>query len=391
MIASPSTSSSRSTSTAPRRLRLGIIGTGLAVEKLHWPALSRQADRFEVVAFAEQRRESAECFAAYSGVALDRWHAGYQDLLRRDDVEAVLIALPIPHLLEAAQASLAAGKHVLCEKPPGADLDQGRAFLALPERYPDRVLLIAENFFYRDDLRLARSMLDAGAIGRLHAVTLRVVAQNVPREGAFSSTPWRQQPQYRGGPQLDAGVHFIAQLRLLAGDVERAHAGVQEANPLMDGPSHLVATLQLVNGAIGSYISIHAPTPVPRGEQGMTLYGSEGVLSLGRRSVRRLRRDGSTEEQVVEGSDGGYYNEWRNFYEAIVHDEPVVGTVAQSFHNLLLVMRLLDSAERGEVVRIEGAPGGLAAPGVPLWRPRGAAGLFDGLPVQVRAAAEAGQ
>ena len=55
--------------------------------------------------------------------------------------------------------------------------------------------------------------------------------------------------------------------------------------------------------------------------------------------------NGATEEYAVQ-SDFGTYNEWLNFYEAIVDDAPIVGTIAQSYKNTLLVMRALDSAEQ---------------------------------------------
>ena len=84
--------------------------------------------------------------------------------------------------------------------------------------------------------------------------------------------------------------------------------------------------------------------------------------------------------------DGGYYNEFLNFYDAVVHGEPLVGSIAQSYHNLLLMLTGLESAERSQALPVADAPAGLAASSVPLWRPRGATGLFDGLPVQHRRA-----
>ncbi|MGH2354149.1 MAG: Gfo/Idh/MocA family protein [Chloroflexota bacterium] len=374
----------KATQATPRSTQLGVIGTGLAVEKLHWPALQQMPDRFQIVAFADHTRAQGERFAAYSGASLDDYYGDYHDLLRRDDVEAVLISLPIPLSLPVTRACLQAGKHVICEKPPGANLEQGQEFLALAEQYPDRKLLVAENFFYRDDLRLARSLLDDGAIGRVNVMAWRLAFHFVPREGSFSSTPWRQQPQYRGGPHLDGGVHYIAQIRLLCGDVERLHGDVQHANPTMGGPSDLILNVRFVSGAIGSYSAVHSPIPVPPGGNEMRLYGSEAVMTIGRRRIEIYRPDRSVEAHHVEGGDGGYYNEFRNFYDAVVHDEPIVGTVAQSFHNMLLVLRALDSAEGAQAATIDSAPGGLAASSIPLWRPRGASGLFDGLPVEIR-------
>ncbi|CAA9300211.1 MAG: hypothetical protein AVDCRST_MAG77-5556 [uncultured Chloroflexi bacterium] len=373
-------------------VRVGAIGVGLAMEKLHWPALRQLTDRFRVTAFADVSRQTAEHFAAYAGVDMRDYSAEYRELLRRDDVDAVVILLPIPLLYEAARAALEAGKHVLCEKPPGGTLEQGQEFLELERQFPDRKLLIAENFFYRDDLRLARSLVDAGEIGKVQAMTWRMASQYVPREGSFSSTPWRQQPQYRGGPHLDGGVHMVAQIRLLCGDVQRVHGLVQHANSKMGGPSHLLLNMAFVSGAVGNYTSLHPEIPVPREESGMRLFGSNGVMQFRSgpgeetRTVVVHRADGSVQEHRVEGTDGGYYNEWRNFHDAIRHDEPILGTVAQSYKNMQSVLGGLDSAEGAGELSLDDAPGGLSEQALPLWRPRGTQGLFDGLPCRVSVA-----
>src|SRR5579884_1347586 len=312
--------------TNERRIRLGVIGTGMVVKRLHWPALRQMPGRFEIVAFADSTRAPAEEFAALAGLAMGNYHPDYHDLLRRDDVEAVLIAVPIPSLYEVACAALDAGKHVVCEKPTGKDLDQGRAFLALADAFPDRKVLVAETFFYRDDLRLARQLLDDGVIGRVHLMSWRTVSQLVPTEGRYSSTPWRQVPRYRGGPHLDTGVHHVAQIRLLCGDVADLHGFIQSANPLMGGPSELALNLHFVSEAIGSYVAGYLPIPTPQESNDMHLYGTEGVLSVGRRQVRVLHPNGATEQYEIQ-SDFGSYNEWLNFYEALVDDAPLVGTI----------------------------------------------------------------
>jgi predicted dehydrogenase len=388
------TPSTPATPTAP--LRLGIVGTGLALQQLHWPALRQLTDRVSVVAFADTASEAAGRFAATAGLGMDAYHPDYRDLLARADVDAVLILLPIPLLYDAARAALVAGKHVFCEKPPGGDLDQGRAFLRLESEFPGRVLFVAENFFYRDDLRLARSLLDGGVIGRLNVMAWRQAGQYVPRAGGFSSTPWRQQPAYRGGPHLDGGVHMIAQIRLLCGDVRRVHGLVQYANSTMGGPSDLTLNLAFVSGAIGNYTAVNAEIPVPREEHGLRLYGSEGVMVFsgaygrGVRTVAVYRPDGAVREHRVEGGDGGYYNEWLDFCATVAAraagngERRPVGTVAQSFTNMLVVLRGLDSAEgEGEVDLAPDAPQPLVERPVPLWRPDGDGGLFDHLPVTV--------
>ena len=366
-----------------RPIRLGIVGTGLAVEQLHWPALRRMPDRFRVVAFCDLERSHAERFADYSGTPMDAYAADYGDLLRRDDVDAVLVSLPIPLNYPATRAALEAGKHVACEKPAGANLAEGRAFVELAARHPDRTVLVAENWFYRDDLRLARSLLDEGRIGRVHLVAWRVVQQLVPRAGEFSSTPWRHRAAYEGGPHLDGGVHHLAQLRLLCGDADRVAGEVQDANAIFGGPSDLALTLRFVGGAAGSYAASYPELAVPPEPNELRLYGTEAVMTVGRGEIRIHRRDGTVEAYRVEQGDGGYYNEFLDFAEAVAGGAPVVGTAAQSYRNMEVILRGIESAREGRALTIDPWPAPLAASAVPLWLPPGATDLFGGLPTTV--------
>jgi predicted dehydrogenase len=360
-------------------IRLGVIGTGLAVEHLHWPALRRMPDRYTVTAFADVDAEQAARFAAYSGVGMARFHADHRDLLARDDVDAVLVSVPIPLLYGIARDALVAGKHVLCEKPTGTDEEQARAFLAFEREFPHRVVLVAENLFYRDDVRHARALLDDGAIGKLHLMAYRRAGQAVPREGRFTVTPWRRRPQYRGGVHLDAGVHDIAQIRVLCGEVVRVHGAVQWANSTIDSPSDLTLNLTFASGAIGNYTACYSEVPVPPESNDMRLYGTEGVLVLSgppeERRVTLMRADGTSSTDVFRGIDNGYYAELCDFADAVRHGEPVVGSIAQSVANMRIVLAALDSADQAAVVPLDPGEGG-----VPLWRPRGGEGLFDGLP-----------
>jgi predicted dehydrogenase len=355
-------------------IRLGLIGTGLAVEKLHWPALRGLADRYEV-----------------------------------------------------ARDALTAGKDVFCEKPTSVDADQAASFLALAAGHPDRTFVVGENFFYRDDLRYAHALLDGGAIGRPHLMAWRHVGRLVPREGRFTGTRQRQRPRYRGG------VHHIAQIRLLRGDIARVHGAA--ANSTIEAPSDLALNLVFTGGAIGNYTASYPEIPVPEPHD-MRLYGTEGVLagSSSERRVTHSSSDATTHTTVFRGSDNGYRAELVSragnqapnspaqlpaggvagraqvrsstratrrlasenpdpptyaphfrretlvdFADAVRFGPRPAGSVAQSVADAMVVQRTLDSAERAAELALDPVPG--AGP-VPLWRPRGSTGLFDGLPGQ---------
>jgi len=371
------------TSGGDTTLRLGIIGTGLAVEKLHWPALKRMTDRYRVVAFCDIERSHAEHFASYSGASMDDYTPDHHDLLGRADVDVVLISLPISLNYPVTKDALEAGKHVICEKPTGANADEMNAFVELERKHPELTVLIAENWFYRDDLRFARSLLDDHVIGRVHLMAWRNVSQLIPREGEFSSTPWRHHADYVGGPQLDAGVHNTAQIRFLCGDVDRLSGAIQDANTTHNGPSDLTLNLNFVSGAIGSYAASYPELAVPGEPNDMRLYGTDGVMTIGREGIRVYRPDGSVEAWTVRMSDAGYYNEFLNFHQSLTGDAPLVGSVAQSVRNMELITQGIASAEQGTMMKTAEGPIELSATAVPLWKPAGVEGLFDGLDVDI--------
>jgi predicted dehydrogenase len=354
------------------------------VKKLHWPALVKLLDRFVVVAFANRARATAEEFAALARISMDGYTPDYQELLRRDDVNAVLVCVPIPRLLPIARESLATGKHVICEKPPGVDLAEARQFLMLVDQHPHQKFMMTENFFYRDDLRLARSLVDGGAIGRPQFLLEKWVHQLVPTPGDYSITPWRYKPAYRGGPLQDGGVHSIATIRLLGGDITSLYARTEWVNKTMDAPSAMAMTFGFAGGTTGNCVWGFLGNPVLDEVRDTRLYGSEGALISSRGQVRLIRADGSIKEYRVEPTESGHYNMFLNFHDAIMHDEPIVATVRQSFENLLVVLQALESADRGQQTNVvaAGVPPGTG--GVPLWRPRGASGLFEGLACAVR-------
>jgi predicted dehydrogenase len=354
-----------------------VIGTGLAVERLHWPVLDRLRDAYEVVAFTNHTKPKAERFSSFAGVSMDRYCEDIETLLKRDDVEAVLISLPIPMNYPVTKMALEAGKHVICEKPAGVNLEEGRAFLELEAAHPERVVLITENSFYRDDARLARSMIDDGAIGRVHLASWRMVSQLIPREGQFSSTPWRHSPGYAGGPHLDAGVHHTAIIRLLCGDANMVHGLTQDANDTHGGPSDLILSMRFVSGAIGHYTASWPEIEVPREENALRLYGTGGVMTVGYGEIVVEQPGKPRTTHRPDQFDGGHFNAFVNFHEAVRYGEPVLGTVEQTYRNMELVLEALASAEEGAAREITFRADRLRSDALPLWRSKRNDPLFD--------------
>jgi predicted dehydrogenase len=136
---------------------------------------------------------------------IERGFGDLESLLAFDNLDAVSICTP-NHLHEPmAVAALAAGKHVLCEKPLATTLEQGER-IAAAARASDRVFMIGFSRRYREDSRAVKAIVDAGELGQIyHAHTgwLR-------RRWNPSVRGWFLSKQHSGGgPLIDLGVHML--------------------------------------------------------------------------------------------------------------------------------------------------------------------------------------
>ena len=107
------------------KTKLGVIGTGMAWEKLHWPALQNLRDHYEVVAVCDTDIEKAKNFAQQIGLQPDQIYSDHRHMLRREDIGAVDVLVPIAENHNIAKDVIRAGKGLIAEKPLAATFEQG--------------------------------------------------------------------------------------------------------------------------------------------------------------------------------------------------------------------------------------------------------------------------
>jgi predicted dehydrogenase len=188
-------------------IRWGLLGTGDITAKLL--AGARQADRTAVVAVGSRTPERAQSYARANGI--ERAHGSYEALLADPGVDAVYVSLPNslhhPWTLQA----LAAGKHVLCEKPytrRPSDVD------AAWDAADAAGLVLQEAFMWRHSPQTGRLLELLPRIGELRAVR----ATFAFRIGA--DTNIRLAAPLDGGSLMDVGCYCVSASRLLLGEPE---------------------------------------------------------------------------------------------------------------------------------------------------------------------------
>jgi xylose dehydrogenase (NAD/NADP) len=174
---------------------------------------ARAADApFEIVAVGSRDAAKAEAYAREH--AIERSHGSYEELLADDEVDAVYIALPNALHHEWTMRALAAGKHVLVEKP----------YTRIPEQVDEawdeaerRGLVLEEAYMWRHSpqTKLIVDLLPrVGEVRAVHATfTAMLTREDDPR--------WV--PELGGGALLDVGCYCVSAARLLLGEPDRVH------------------------------------------------------------------------------------------------------------------------------------------------------------------------
>ncbi|MGA7732082.1 MAG: Gfo/Idh/MocA family oxidoreductase [Chloroflexia bacterium] len=331
-------------------VRLGVIGAGLAARLLHWPALERLRDRFTITMVASGSEDSSRSFAEMVGGC--PWTLNYHDVLESDSVEAVLVTLPIHLNAQALAESVRAGKHVLCEKPIAANLEQARQVVAEVEAAAEArglAVAIAEHFHYRQDIITAREWIRKGRLGELFLVDVTCYHYIDTTQG-FASTPWRWDSQYRGGAVTDAAVHHAAFLREIGGKPEQVQAFTKLIHPRFSGMDTITLNVRFRNGALGRLLFTGGAVGVETPFLQATIFGTEGAITMDDRTVRLRTKEGKEDQFGPYDSSEAYFDQLVNFHEAITKGVPVVSTPVEALRDLELLMRAYDSAESRSVV-----------------------------------------
>lgn len=285
------------------RLRWGIIGAG-HIARAFARGLA-ESDTGVLDAVASRSGEGAERFAAEFPA---RRHVGYQALIDDPRVQAVYIATPHPMHVEWALRAMAAGKHVLVEKPMGMNAAEVQVMIQAARRHG---VLLMEAFMYRCHPQTARivELVRRGVLGEISLIQASFCYDAGPDHRDPRNRAYAQ--ELGGGAILDVGCYPMSFARLVAG----AAAGRPFADPLAvkgcgrlgpaGGDLWAAATMELPGG-----ITVEIDTAVGLSKPGAVaaaIYGSRGHLVVenpwipGRHEKRcamTLRIDGS-EEAIV--------------------------------------------------------------------------------------------
>ncbi|WP_115849177.1 Gfo/Idh/MocA family protein [Thermasporomyces composti] len=323
-------------SDSSRPLRVGIVGLGFAGNAALQGFLA--LPDVEVVALAGLEKDRlAELGKQHSIPGL---YEHWEDMLEREDLDAVSVATPTQLHAPIAIAALQSGCHVLCEKPLARTGDEAQSIVDAAVN-ANRVLKVVFNHRQRGDVTLLKRHIDSGALGRIYYAKAHWLRRNgIPGLGSW----FTNREMAGGGPLIDLGVHVLDMALHLLGEPRvlsvsastfaelgpRGLGGASYSAKQVVGSAYEVedlatAFLRLENGSVLTLETSWATYRDPSDHFGVTLFGTDGGAEIAVKNYQnedtlRIYTDVAGEPAVVRPvvpRSGGHAAVVRDFVAAI--------------------------------------------------------------------------
>ncbi len=357
--------------TAP--VRIGLIGAGAVITHGHIPGF-QSAPGTTINAICDTNLDRARATADQFGIP--NAYGSYEELLKHGEIDAVSIGVPNAFHAPAAMAAIAAGKHVLCEKPLATSLADGEAMVAAAER-AGVILAVNMSNRPRTEVKMLRTAVADGKFGQIRYAYGRLLRRTgIPGYGSW----FTRREMSGGGALMDIGVHMIDMVMWILGFPEvvavrgetQAVHGPQQRGLGSWGMDHIpggkfdvddfaAMHLRLANGGL---VTIEVSWAIyARNEERFQIIGDQGGADFfpdmyGADKPMRLYRDedGVPIEIIPTIPKTNGPGAWAQGLHCFVDAVRGKGEPMATGHDGLAILRLLDatnrSASEGHEVRL---------------------------------------
>ena len=349
-----------------KKWKVGLVGCGSIAGYAHFPSYERMKDIAEVVAVADIVPERAKEAAEKYGIP--HWYASVEELLANEpEVEYIDICTWTAAHAPVAIAAAKAGKHILCEKPLAANLEQGLEMAQAVKEAGVQFMLAVCTRYGSEQMKFIE-MRDAGVFGDIYyAKTAYMRRRGVP--GSW----FTNKAIAGGGPVLYIGVHAIDRRWYLMGRPKPVSVSAETSYRIGRYSSEASFTWEAAEredsevfdvedsasiffrfeGGKSMFAEVSWTSNGP-GHAGTQLYGTKAGCTFEPLTVYGEDEAGKLTDTKIEVPGNDYYeDEIRHFIDCLNTGK----TPISPMEDALVIQKMLDgiyrSAEAHEEVRID--------------------------------------
>ncbi|WP_177182665.1 Gfo/Idh/MocA family protein [Paenibacillus sp. OV219] len=343
-----------------RKLGFGIISASyMAMDHVRGVKANKHAEVKAIcdIDLAKAERVAAEFF-------IQDYYADYTELLKRDDIDVIIVSTPDQLHAEMTIAALEAGKHVLCEKPMALTIEECKQMIDASER-TGKKLMVGQICRYAPGFALAKKLIDDGEIGELFYVESEYAHDYSEAPGVGN---WRIDPVRLRHPVLGGGCHAVDLLRWIAGNpyevTAYANRKVLQSWPVDDCT---IAIMRFPQDVIGKVmVSVGCKRAYTMRS---VFYGNQGTIIVDNTSptltIYKDRISGDTglfndvNDQTISIShpvnirSHNTIDEIKEFVDILLNDDQVRTDGVEGASTAAVCLAIVESASTNQSVRIQ--------------------------------------
>ncbi len=267
-----------------KKMGIGVIGAGKISEVLHIPN-TLYSEYARLVAISDSNEQRLNFFREKLKDEKISFYSDYTHLLERDDIDAVIVALPNYLHAKVAIEALRKGKHVLVEKPMATNSQEGEEMVKTA-RQVQKVLMTNHSQRFFPHHQKAKDIVASGLIGQIRLVKT-MFGHSGPENWSPKAAWFFQKDSAMFGALGDLGVHKVDLIRYLTGLEITECTGMigtlEKQGTVEDVAS---AVLKLSNGGIATLDANWITKGLE--ENYFVIYGEKGTLKIGQTDPSKI-------------------------------------------------------------------------------------------------------
>ncbi|GIP38009.1 oxidoreductase [Paenibacillus sp. J31TS4] len=338
------------------KIRFAIVGAGV-ISPFHAKAIAGNPNA-ELVAISDVDADKAKKLASDLQVA--DTYSDYEQMLKRDDIDAISICLPSGMHADVAVAAAEAGKHIFCEKPLDITVEKMDRMIKTARDRAVKLGVVYQRRTFPAAIA-TRKAIQEGKLGKLVLGDAYLKYYRSPEY--YKSAGWRGTWELDGGGALmNQGVHGIDLIQWMVGDVDSVYAYAAPLVRDIQVEDTAVAVLKYKNGAFGV---IQGTTSVyPGMETRFEVHGEKGTIIFGDSGIKEWKfLDSDEQAPDVEGtlaasssatniSADGHSILVEDLIQAIREDRDPYITGEEASKAVKVILAIYESARTGKEVKL---------------------------------------
>jgi len=225
-------------------VRFGIVGCG-NISKIHAESIKHTKNAELIAVMSRTERNAKKLAIEYNC----DYYTDLKPLLRRNDVDAIVILTPNALHADIGIEAAKHGKHVVVEKPIDVNLKKADSLINECERNGVKLCVIFQKRF-SDAVQKVKKEINNGEFGKINFANALVKWYRT--QEYYNSGEWRGTWSLEGGGALiNQSIHYVDLLQYLAGPIDEVFAYITTRTHNIEVEDILVGTLKFKNGALG--------------------------------------------------------------------------------------------------------------------------------------------